>query len=293
MSEAAALARADEILATASSVLDVEVRGGEPLASFPALRSMVERLRERGGRRTLLLSLSSNLASMTEESCDWLVAQGALLTIAYDGTREAHEANRARTGAPAHDVVEGWIRRIHARYEARHIAPVAAYLNAAVTVTDATIAAGAEAAARACSDVGLVYVLVRPDARIAPAAFTDFWRAFVDRVLPLNEAGTLLVEKRLALHLEGLASLDPIGPQAQPISCRTCAYDRWCGSPLLARYLMEGDLQKVFGSRWCGTSMGTFDAVFEMLRSERGPSLRRVFAGWMRARDRVQERFRS
>ena len=69
MSEAEALARADAILATPSPVLDVDVRGVEPLASFAVLRGMVERLRERGGKRTLLFSLTTNLLSMTEESC--------------------------------------------------------------------------------------------------------------------------------------------------------------------------------------------------------------------------------
>ena len=173
------------------------------------------------------------------------------------------------------------------------IAPVAAYLNAALTVTDATIAAGADAAARACSQVGLVYVLVRPGAPVTSAAFTTFWRAFIDRVLTLDEAGTLLVEKRFALHLEALGSLDPIRLQAPPTSCRTCAYDAWCGSPFLGRYLTEDDVEKRLGSPWCGTSMGTFDATFELLRSERAAAVTRLFAGWMRARDRVVERFRS
>ena len=296
LTDDAARARADDILQGRAEFMDVELVGAEPLASPGVVRTLVDRLHDRRGTRTLVVSLRTSLASMTTETCDWLVARGVLLTIPYGGSREAHEANRPFTGAPAHDVVEAWIRGIHARYAARGVSPEAAYLNAELTVTEATVAAGTEAVVRACADVGLVYLQVRRPAgrspRLDPDACVSFWRELVGRLLALNARGTLLVEKRLALHLEALGSREP--HRSSPVvSCATCPYDPWCGSDMLRRYLHEDDAEKVHGSDWCRASMATFDGVLALLRPPEGTATRAVAGRWMRARDQVMARLRD
>ena len=192
------------------------------------------------------------------------------------------------------------IREIHARYGARGISTRDAYVTAAVTVTRATIDAGADAFVRSCLDLGLVYVLLRWRPSVvpgmSPAGYLAFWRDVVRRVIDVNLAGTLLVEKRLALHLEALQSIDPRRPleneRAEPRSegCASCAYDPYCDTPLLRRYTMDDEVERALGTDWCKTSMGTFDHVFELLRSPRGKDLRRVFASWMAARNGVAAR---
>jgi hypothetical protein len=236
----------------------------------------------------------------TGEACDRLIDEGALFTVRFDGAPEAHDANRAVTGAPPHDVAVRAVRDLHARCAARGLDPALAYVNAVVTVTRATIAAGPDALVAACEQAGLVYVELSPlspsgvsrEAYEALACSLDdhlrFQRAAVERIVEVNLGGTLLVEKRLALHLEALvAGSAPAGGEG----CADCAYDPFCGSSLLRRYLTNEDGEpKAWGTPYCERSMGTFDGVFELLAGPQGPALRRVHQQWMAARDRVAKR---
>ena len=366
MTDATGRACAERILESPSRYLDVDFRGGEPLSSVNVVRGIVQRLREGCLRtdRKLALSMVTNLSHMTSEACDWLLANQVLLTVSFDGPPEAHEANRALTGAPAHEETQRWVREIHARHAALGVPPSVAYVNGALTVTRATVAAGADAVVEACRSLGLVYVLLQPlrsPGRVQPAylalacapdEYLAFYRDALRRIVDLNDAGTLLVEKRLALHLETLSTIDPrpaptaastvellayghdgrvysseSGPLlasggeeggalgrvetdhhqdlvrhalarvlAMPRSagCTTCAYDRYCGTSLIRRYAMDDDVvTKAFGTDWCKASMGTFDHVFDLLRSERGATLKRVYGTWMAAGDGVAARLRS
>ena len=367
MADAIGLACAERILESPSRYLDVDFRGGEPLANVNVVQHIVERLRA-GCRRTdrkLALSLVTNLSCMTSEACDWLLEHNVVLTVAFDGPRETHEANRAVTGAPTHEETERWVREIHDRHAALGVSASLAYVTGVLTVTRATLAVGADAVVDACRNLGLVYIQLQPlrsagpmeQAHMAlactPAEYLAFYRDALRRIVDLNDAGTLLVERRLALHLEVLSTIDPrraspapstdtdllaygndgrvyareIGPRlaaggderfavgqvavdgydvlarrafdsalATPrsVGCRTCAYDRYCGASLIRRYTIDNDLvTKSFGTDWCETSMGTFDHLFEVLRSERGATLKDVHRRWMAARDGVAARLGS
>ncbi|HEY5243993.1 MAG TPA: hypothetical protein VIJ22_21075 [Polyangiaceae bacterium] len=366
MSDAIGRACAERILESPARYLDVDFRGGEPLTNVSVVRGIVHELREgclRTGKK-LALSMVTNLSHMTSEACDWLLANQVMLTVTFDGPPAAHEANRALTGAPTHDETQRWVREIHARHAALGVSPSLAYVNGAVTVTRATVAAGADAVVEACRSLGLVYVLLQPlrsPGRIpqaylslacAPDEYLAFYREALRRIVELNDAGTLLVEKRLALYLETLSSIDPRAAPTAPSTvevlayghdgrvypresgpllasggeeggaigrveiehyqdlarraldrvltmprsagCATCAHDRYCGTSLIRRYTMDDDaVTKDFGTDWCKTSMGTFDQVFELLRSERGATLKRVYGKWMAARDGVAARLRS
>ncbi|HEY6461733.1 MAG TPA: hypothetical protein VIY73_16310, partial [Polyangiaceae bacterium] len=129
LSEEAALAGADRLAAAASPVVDLDVRGADSVRSFGVLRRMVDRLHERAPGRPLVLSVTTNLGAMDDAACDWLVRQGTLITLAFDGPCDAHEANRARSGAPAHDAVVSWIRFLHQRFAERGVSAVAAYVT--------------------------------------------------------------------------------------------------------------------------------------------------------------------
>jgi hypothetical protein len=224
------------------------------------------------------------------------------LTVHFDGPREVHEANRAVTGAPAHDDSLRTIREFHADCEALGVSPELAYLNAVVTVTRASVAAGPEAVVAACQNAGLVYLQLQPlrsspgDLALSPEEYLGFYREALRCILDRNEAGVLLVEKRLALHLEALSTIDPRRPRDDQVvargspGCASCPYDPYCGARLIRDYTMDDVMVKERGSDWCQTSMGTFDHVFALLRSERGPALRGVYRRWMAARDAVAAR---
>ncbi|HEX3346065.1 MAG TPA: hypothetical protein VHS09_15885, partial [Polyangiaceae bacterium] len=140
MSDVTRIACAERILESPSAFLAVELRNPELGEGAYAARAFVEQLRkgclETG--RSLGLSVFTNMAGLTSEACDWLVTGGMALTLAFDGPRAVHDANRAITGAPSHEESERWVREIHARHQALGRPAATAYVNALVTVTRAT-----------------------------------------------------------------------------------------------------------------------------------------------------------
>lgn len=220
MSDAIARGTVERIFESPAKQLNVELRGGEP----SMVRRLVELARERNRAEARPLSFAwvTNLDGMTSEACDWLLDERIALSTFFDGPRAAHEANRAITGAPPYDEAVRWLRELHARGQARGIDPLAAYVNVLFTVTRATLAAGASAVVDACQELGLVYVQLQPlrspeheperhrALACTPDEYLRFYAEALHRILALNAAGALLVEKRLALHLETLVSMaDP------------------------------------------------------------------------------------
>lgn len=196
-------------------------------------------------------------------------------------------------GEPPH--TEAWraVRAIHARYAQRGVDPVRAYLNAVLTVDRAAMASGPGAVVAQALEAGLVYLEIRP-ARVAldsppPSDYLAFQRAAWTAILDVNQRGTLLVEKRLALHLEALVagSKSAALPSDGSSPCGACAYDPYCASPLLRRWLWEEALPKAWGTPSCEASMGTFDEIFTRLGSPEGALMRRVLSTWMAAQKRV------
>jgi hypothetical protein len=241
-----------------------------------------------------------DLTTMTNDRCDALVEAGGAITVAFDAIARVHEANRPMTGAASYEVTSGWIREIRARLASRGVGPETAYINVVSSVTRATVDAGPRAVVDAARGAGVVYLELRP-LRVAddhplrslvcpPDDYVAFYEEAIRRVLEINEEGTLLVEKRLALHLEALVELAagrPLATLASP-GCSSCAYDRYCGTRLVESHVAEGDSpSKAWRSAWCTTSMGTLDAIFLQFASPEGATLRRVFKRWMSARDRV------
>jgi sulfatase maturation enzyme AslB (radical SAM superfamily) len=222
---------AARILDDPGAHVDVEMRGADPLDDEAAVRRIAGLLRDGCARagRTLGLSIATNLRAMTQAACEWLVVTDFTVTLAFDGPPEAHEANRAVTGAAPHETVRAWIRQLHELYARRSIGPAAAYVNGVTTVTRATLAAAPDGVVEACVRAGLVYVQMHPlrsprpgELACSAAEFDAFYGAALDRILDLNEAGTLLVEKRLALHLETLSSVDPRRPSTP--TCNVLTY---------------------------------------------------------------------
>jgi sulfatase maturation enzyme AslB (radical SAM superfamily) len=361
LTEAVATALSARILESPSRYLAVDLRDPDLAAAGGSARVLADLLRDgcRSSGRQLSLSVFTNLDSISPDACDWLASPDLVLTFPFGGTAELHEASRVVTGAPSHDETLRCIRELHARHAARGATPETAYLNALVPVTRATAEARPTDVIDACRAAGLLYIQLqplRPAAHPGPAAqalactpdaYLAFYRDAVAEVLRVNESGALLVEKRLAMYLETLATIDPrrppeprasadslvygpdgrvyarpLGPvtgagaighvdadsheslarraldvlraEPRPQGCVECRYDRYCGSSLIRQYTLDEDeVTKSFGSAWCHGSMGTFDLIFERLRSTDGPALRRVQKRWAAARDAVAARLTS
>ena len=280
-----------------SKEIDAVERGlGDPreprrlrLAELGFLRAPVAPVQDDAGLAAIRGVRAIDLSTMTSDACDALVASGDAITVSFDPLPDVHEANRALTGAAPYDVTARWIREIHARFAARGVDPELAYVNAVSTVTRATIAAGPRAVVDAARAFGLVYLELEPRDDDYPA----FYREAIRRVVEINAEGALLVDKRLALHLEVLVELARGRrlPTAFSASCAACAYERFCGTNLVEEYTAQGDVAtKEYGSTFCRASMGTLDAIFGILASPEGATLRSVFKRWMEARDRVARR---
>jgi hypothetical protein len=237
-------------------------------------------------------TLPLDIASMTDEACETLVASGEHVTIVFDAIPQTHEANRPLTGAASYETVAHWIREIHRRSASLGLDAETAYVNVVSPVTRATLAAGARAVVDASRAFGIVYLELQSRG-LSADEYAAFYRDAVARVLEINVAGTLLVERRLALHLEALVELAagrPLAPVVAP-GCAECAYDQFCGTSFVVKHLAAGEpVNKRFGSDFCGGSMGTLDTMFERLAPAEATTLRRVFKRWMEARGRVAAR---
>ncbi len=184
-----ARAAIDCAFAGAPSHVRLDLRGIEPPVEVEVLRALVDsavdRSRERGSELSVVASIGDQVDDATLR---FLV-----------GTNAALNADLETSGADRLRVV----RRLHALYRERGIDPELAYVTAVATLTDDVLERGAKELVAACVSAGVVYLQVRLPAGAA-AGLRAFHREVVAAVLETNLGGTLLVEKRLALHLEAL-----------------------------------------------------------------------------------------
>ena len=245
---------------------------------------------------------------------DSLLDRGVAFTVRYDATG----------GAPliaAHPATADGLPRtvglLHERFGARGAAPRAAYVTVVAPASRALLGVGAAALTDYCSAAGVVYLELAPadDATdenpVSAAEFLAFQQALWREVIARNLAGTLLVEKRLALALEAVrAARDQPAPVEVVVheadgtpqkretapgdaTCRTCRHDAHCSAPILRRWLFADHAPKAPGTPHCLRTQGTFDALAAVLGGPAATALRGVLARWMNARDEVAGQRRS
>jgi hypothetical protein len=324
MSEATARSVVESILGSSSPSLRIELRGAEPLAD-PALLRLVVDLARAGSRSTgkpLSLALTTRLRGATSELCDFLIDRRVALCVdlgdappfdaAAPALRDLHARYAARGVASTDAFVNGLVTVTRATLAGGPEALVSACVDAGLAFVQLRPLSPAGVGAPAHDALGC-----------STDAYLGFQREVMRRVLAVNLAGTFLADMRLALHLEALAeSARGSTPRPAAVACRAygpdgrvhtrevgpllgddlpgagdaaacaaCVYDPYCGGPLLGPALMDDAIdERAFGNGYCATSMGTFDAVFELLTSAVGASLRVVFQRWMAAHARIAKR---
>jgi hypothetical protein len=284
----------------------------------------------RAAGKQLSLAILTSLGGATGEICDFLIDEGVAIAVhhgepsgaAARAIRELHERHAARGIGPADALVNGVVTVTRATLAAGPRALVSACVDAGLAfvqlrpevgcATDAYLGFQREFMRRLL-EVNLAGTFL-VDMRLALhlEALVESARAPVparaavealaygpDGRVHARAAGPLL-DDRFAIgdaasdryeDLVARAARALAPGRAAADTCAACVYDPYCGGPLLGPYLMDDGLdEKAWGNGYCATSMGTFDAVFELLASAEGPALRRVFQRWMAAHERIAKR---
>lgn len=294
--EASALSR--ELLARAADFVRLDLVAARPLPFLADLLRDAHAVFV-GERARPSIALRAPLEALTPEVVDASIDARAELEATV---------HRLDDAAAAH------LRAVHARFAARGLPPELAFVRVVVPLTRAIAEVGPERLVEGFARAGVVYAeLDLAGTDLDPEEAGALYGAILGRVVEVNARGTPLVEMRLALHLETLASRgDPRRSPAPSAThhawgaggretvgdaslaragCAGCAYDPYCGEGLLQRAVGADPASRRFGTPFCGASLASFDATFDLLASPASPRVRRVFAGWMAAHARVQRRF--
>ena len=107
----------DFILSSPNNNVALEFQGGEPLLNWPALRFIVEYVKEHAAKagKTVALSLVSNFSLLDDEKLDYLLLHNVSLCTSVDGPKEVHDRNRIYLGGNSHESVTRWTKAIRAR----------------------------------------------------------------------------------------------------------------------------------------------------------------------------------
>lgn len=206
--------------------LNFEFQGGdgEPLANFEALQQFVERARsisQHTAGKALRFRVLSNLAAMSDEIAEWMVANDVLLSTTLDGPAAVHDENRKHLGGAPHADAVRWIRHFQKSYADKQLDPRQWNVDARLAVTARTLGAPREVVDEYVA-LGLGVIHIRPleawafdDATWAAVGYTPerylaFRRAALDYVLELNQRGTELADSLAAiLAAKILGAKDP------------------------------------------------------------------------------------
>ncbi len=211
----------DVIFQSPSRQLNIEFQGGEPTANWPVLQFIVDYAREKNKLETrdLALTLVSNLALMTEERMTWLIDRGVAICTSLDGPRDVHDWNRRLAGGSAYDQTVAWMDRFQAEYARRGMDPIAAHVDALMTTTVRSLDRARDIVDEYVSR-GIRVIHLRP---LNPFGFAvdlwkkigyslddylRFWGEAMARILEINRAGHLLIERGTAVLLTRILTDD-------------------------------------------------------------------------------------
>lgn len=192
----------EHVVAGSSKYVRLELRGIEA----PAEPAAVETLLGLAADRTRAAGAQLSLSVLTD---------GHISDHLLDLLADAHVFWNVELPIPSTDPTAG-VRRLHELYSSRGTSATAAYVTAVITVTRPVLELGARAVVEACVNDDIVYVLLRPLSHASATAdrfrgvgcnteeFLAFCHGAAEVILEVNGGGHLLVDKRLALHLEAL-----------------------------------------------------------------------------------------
>ncbi len=219
MTEETARDVVDRIFESPSPAITIEFQGGEPLANWPVVKSIVEyaQLKNKTAGKSLWLNLVTNLSLMDEEKLDWLLARGVNFCTSLDGPAEVHDRNRPWSGGASHDVTVKWFKAINERTKRKTFR-----VDALLTVTRLSLGKPREIVDH-YAEIGARGLFLRPlnpygmavatwnKIGYSPEEFLGFYKTALDRILELNRSRTLkrpFPEQTARLYLAKIMSDD-------------------------------------------------------------------------------------
>ena len=107
MSQETADRSLDFVFRSPSPAIKIEFQGGEPLLSFPIIRYVVEKAKERnrGHSKDLQFVITTNLSLLTDEVLAFCLAHDICLSTSLDGPEDLHNRNRPRPGRNGYQLI--------------------------------------------------------------------------------------------------------------------------------------------------------------------------------------------
>ena len=221
MSLETARSAVDAIFKSPSPKLVIEFQGGEPLMNWPAVQFAVRYAKARNEveKRSLVISLVSNMSLMDEEKLAFLQDNEVSLCTSLDGPSDPHDRNRIISGGGSHAHVVRWIERLNDCYKGEHSPRRRLFKPAALMTTtrfslprwkeivDEYVRLGMEDIfLRPLSPIGYAKK-VWPKIGYTAAEFLEFYRQALDYILQLNLEGKPMAERFAVILLTKILGL--------------------------------------------------------------------------------------
>jgi His-Xaa-Ser system radical SAM maturase HxsB len=234
----------DLALQTTSPSVTIEFQGGEPLVAFPILKHVVEYAlkKNRAYGKQLEFTMVSNLALMDEEKLAFLVGNKVQICTSIDGPEALHTKQRVLVSGNSHRESVKWIERINEAYAKLGLDPALYHVEALLTTTREALRYPREIVDTYVG-LGCRAIFLRPvdpfgwadrTAKVVEydrAAFLDFYRAAVERILEHDRAGEQVLERYASIFLTKILRdedpnfLDIRSPSGSAIGALAYNYD--------------------------------------------------------------------
>ena len=199
---------------TPNDCLTIEFQGGEALLNWPAVSAAIIHARElnRERQKDLRLAIVTNLSMMDEQKFRFLVENGVSVCTSLDGPAMLHNKNRVYGNAGGHSKALYWLDRLN---EAAAGGGPDSLPSALMTTTRHSLSIP-ELIVEQYRELGLGGIFIRPLSPIghagtvwdrigySPKEYKLFYARSLKKVLDINKAGELFVERNAALFARKL-----------------------------------------------------------------------------------------
>ena len=206
----------DMVFESPNPTITIEFQGGEPLANWEAVKFIVEYARKKNEeiKKSLWISLVTNMSLMTEEKLKFLFEKNVALCVSLDGPEYLHNKNRIWFGGNSYQIATYWIKKIKeyekkAEKEGRQYFRLAALptisrfsLNYPKEIVDEYLKWDFRRIhLRPISYLGLSGKR-RKEIGYSVEEFMEFWKKAVNYIIEVNLKGKFLYERGLIIILD-------------------------------------------------------------------------------------------
>lgn len=220
MSAKTAKAVVDTIFQSPNPSITIEFQGGEPLANWPIIQTIVEYAEKKNlkGKKDLVFSLVTNLSLMDEEKYAYIVKHHISVCTSLDGPEKLHNSNRPFVNNNSYQSTTIWIKK----FKEKEKRDSSLYkLSALVTISRDSLKYPKEIVEeyRKWNFVG---IHLRPLSLLGLSGnpkspmnysvdeFLDFWTKSMDYIISLNFKGVFFYERESVIMLRKIfTDLDP------------------------------------------------------------------------------------